>query len=81
MKTIYSILIFSIVLLTSFKTASVQQDDTIAKGLGLFVFPSNDQSKEQQEADEYACYKWAKEQTGVNPMDPPEVAAEQVAFR
>ena len=31
------------------------------------VFPSKGQSKEQQEQDEFSCYKWAVEQTGVDP--------------
>ena len=31
------------------------------------VFPKQGQSKEQQEQDEFACYKWAVEQTGVDP--------------
>jgi len=54
------------------------QETTLASGLGLFIFPSNDQNKEQQDADELACYKWAKEQTGVDPISPPEVQAEEV---
>ena len=32
------------------------------------VFPSEGQSKEQQEMDEFKCHKWAKEQTGLDPM-------------
>ncbi|MFZ9004953.1 MAG: glycine zipper domain-containing protein [Robiginitalea sp.] len=52
--------------------------DNLASGLGLYVFPSNDQSREQQDADEMACYRWAKEQSGVDPMNPPEVQAAQV---
>ena len=52
--------------------------DTLASGFGLYVFPSNDQNKEQQDADEMACYRWAKEQSGVDPMNPPEVQAAQV---
>lgn len=54
-----------------------QDETSISKGLGLFVFPSKEQSKEQQEMDEYKCYKWAKEQSGVDPMNPTEVKAEQ----
>ena len=54
------------------------QEETIAKGLGLYVFPSEDQDKEQQELDEYNCYKWAKEQTGINPIKLEQVEAEQV---
>ena len=31
------------------------------------VFPAQGQSKEQQEQDDFACYKWAVEQTGIDP--------------
>jgi outer membrane lipoprotein SlyB len=33
-----------------------------------FVYPQKGQSKEQQQKDEYECYQWAKQQTGVDPM-------------
>jgi hypothetical protein len=36
-------------------------------GVEVFVYPSKGQSKEQQEQDEFGCYKWAKEQTGFDP--------------
>lgn len=78
MKTRYSIIILSIILFTAFKTEQVQQDSSIASGLGLYVFPAKEQTKEQQETDEYACYKWAKEQSGVDPISPPEIQAEEV---
>lgn len=53
------------------------QDTSIASGLGLYVFPSNDQNKDTQDADEVACYKWAKEQTGIDPINPPQVEVKQ----
>ena len=59
-------------------TTEAKAQDTLASGFGLYVFPSNDQTKEQQDADEMACYRWAKEQSGVDPMNPPEVTAAQV---
>ena len=46
------------------------QSQGISGSLGLYVFPSNNQSPEQQEADETACFKWAKQQTGYDPMNP-----------
>ena len=58
--------------------AQSQEETTIAKELGLYVFPSEDQDKEQQELDEYNCYKWAKEETGINPMKVEQIEAEQV---
>ena len=51
---------------------------SIAKGLELFVFPSEDQDQATQDADEIACYKWALEQTAYDPINPPEIQAEQV---
>ncbi len=36
----------------------------------VFVFPKENQSKEQQEQDTFTCYKWAKEQTGFDPTKP-----------
>lgn len=55
-----------------------QSNTSIASGLGIYVFPSEDQDQETQDADEMACYKWAKEQSGVDPMNPPKVQAGEV---
>jgi hypothetical protein len=41
----------------------------------MFVYPSKGQTKEQQEQDEFSCYKWAKEQTGFDPNQPMQQAA------
>lgn len=54
------------------------QTHSLAKKLNLYIFPSDGQTKEQQEKDEFDCYKWAVEQSGVDPMNPPKVEAEQV---
>ena len=48
-----------------FSTAGMAQE--------LMIFPNNDQSKEQQEEDKFACYSWAKGETGFDPMAPPTV--------
>ena len=52
---------------------------TVSAGLAtageLFVFPKNGQTKEQQEQDEFGCYKWAKDQTGFDPNKAVEHAA------
>ena len=52
--------------------------NSIAQGLGIFVFPANGQSKEQQDADELACLRWAREQSGFDPLNPTQVQAAQV---
>ena len=41
----------------------------------LMVFPSADQSAEQQEADKFTCYGWAKNESGFDPMAPPTATA------
>ena len=38
-----------------------------ASQLGLYVFPSKDQTKDQQLADEQQCWAWAKDQTKIDP--------------
>ena len=50
----------------------------IAGPLDMYVFPAEGQDKEKQEFDEYQCYKWAKEQSGIDPINPPEVQAQEV---
>jgi hypothetical protein len=37
----------------------------------LIVFPAQGQSAEQTEQDKFACYSWAKGQTGFDPMQMP----------
>lgn len=47
---------------------------TVAAGAAasdLIVYPGNGQSAEQQELDEFQCYKWAREKTGFDPMAQP----------
>ena len=41
----------------------------------MFIFPTKGQSADQQELDEFTCYKWAKNQTGVDPNQPAQAPA------
>ena len=41
----------------------------------FFIYPAKGQSQEQQEQDKYACYQWAKGQTGFDPMEAPRATA------
>ncbi len=54
--------LFSAVTLLSMGSVAVAGD--------LFFYPAKNQSKEQQEKDEFECYKWAKSQSGVDPSAP-----------
>lgn len=38
----------------------------------LFIYPKKGQSKQQQADDRYACHRWASDQTGYDPSQPPE---------
>jgi hypothetical protein len=42
---------------------------SLNKSLGMYVFPGKDQKPEQQAADEQACYSWAIQQSGVDPLN------------
>ncbi|HKQ61240.1 MAG TPA: hypothetical protein VJS92_08100 [Candidatus Polarisedimenticolaceae bacterium] len=48
---------------------------SLATSWGIFVYPAQNQTKEQQDKDEYECYQWAKQQTAIDPLAPPPAAA------
>ena len=45
----------------------------MSSGLKLYVFPAKNQSKQKQKEDEFECYKWAMEQSGIDPLNLPKV--------
>ena len=47
----------------------------ISQSAKLFVYPSKGQSQQQQKKDEYECYVWAMQQTGIDPLNLPKVEA------
>ena len=79
-------LLLVVVVLGLFQTVSAQAPpavpDTskmkynqISSGLKLYVFPSKGQNQQQQKVDEFECYKWAMEQSGIDPLNLPKVEA------
>ena len=42
-----------------------------AFGAELFIYPNDGQDQEQQEADKFQCYQWARDESGFDPMAPP----------
>jgi len=50
----------------------------ISQEMKLYVFPSKGQTQQQQKVDEFECYKWAIEQSGIDPLNPPKVEAAPV---
>jgi len=70
---------FAFLIVSVFTTVSFAQTSTsISKSLGLYAFPPDGKDAAAQDADEMACFKWAKEQTGYDPMNPTQVQAAQV---
>ena len=45
----------------------------ISQANKMFVFPSKGQSQNQQKKDEFDCYMWAVEQSGIDPLNLPKV--------
>ena len=42
----------------------------------MVVFPAKEQNQQQQKEDEFTCYLWAMEQTGIDPLNLPKIEAE-----
>jgi len=47
----------------------------ISQAAKLFVYPAKGQSKQLQKKDEFDCYLWAVEQSGIDPLNLPKVEA------
>ena len=41
----------------------------------VYVYPTQGQSQEQQDKDSAECYRWAKDQSGFDPMQAPRASA------
>jgi hypothetical protein len=50
----------------------------ISSTLGFYVFPTKGQSNQQQKEDEFECYKWAIQQSGIDPLNMPVVKPDSV---
>jgi len=48
-------------------TANTTQQ-SLSASLGLHAFPAKDQTPQQRQTDEAACYSWAKQDTGFDPI-------------
>jgi Glycine-zipper domain len=47
----------------------------ISKQAQLYVFPSKNQTQQQQKQDEFECYKWAVQESGIDPLNLPKIEA------
>jgi len=82
---VLAILFLSYLPVTVFSQVSVTLDTSkmtynqISSSLKMYVFPSKGQSNQQQKKDEYECYKWAVQQSGIDPLNMPQVKPDSVA--
>lgn len=63
MKKKFCVILIMLFFLLIFSSASAAQD--------MVVYPAQGQSNEQMEEDKFACYGWAKNQSGFDPMQMP----------
>jgi len=49
-------------------SAPSQTSQSISASLGLHAFPARDQTPQQRQSDESACYNWAKQDSGFDPI-------------
>jgi hypothetical protein len=56
--------------------ATGETQTSVAQSVGLFAYPKNHQTPEQQSKDESQCFASAKQQTGIDPFAPPPSAPE-----
>jgi hypothetical protein len=54
----------------SFAARAQSAPPSVARSLGIFVYPSSGQTSQQQVLDEGECFAWAQQQTGANPLAP-----------
>ena len=77
MKNLKKLALFGLMAVLSASFQNVQAQ-SMSNSLGIYVFPANDQDTATQDADEMACYKWAINQTGYDPLNPTVVQAAEV---
>lgn len=47
---------------------SAANQQSLSTSLGLHAFPAKDQTPQQRQSDEVACYSWAKQDSGFDPI-------------
>jgi hypothetical protein len=77
-NTMKKILTGFVILMSALSFAQAPSKTSFAKSLGLYIFPAKDQDQATQDKDDTDCYKWAVDQSGVDPLNPPKVEAAQV---
>ena len=56
--------------------AGPAQAQNLTSSMGMYVYPAQNQDATKQSEDDYACFAWAKQQSGYDPMNPPQATAQ-----
>jgi hypothetical protein len=75
---VITLVIFASGVLATQASAQEAQTKSLSQSLGVFVYPGQGQTPEQQQADENECYGWAGETTGIDPFQPGQSGAAEV---
>ena len=49
-------------------SVAAANQQSLSRSLGLHAFPAKDQTPQQQQSDEAACYSWANQDSGFDPI-------------
>jgi hypothetical protein len=74
----FSQIVFSQQQVVSLPDTSKMTYNQISSTMKLYVFPSKGQSQQKQKEDEFECYKWAVQQSGIDPLNLPKVEVKPV---
>lgn len=78
MKKIFAGYMLMVSTIVVAQTPTAPPTTSFAKSLGIYVFPAKNQDAVTQQKDDGDCYRWAVEQSGIDPINPPKVEAEKV---
>jgi len=78
---VFGLLLAATPLLAQAPAAPGQSPGPVPKpaSLGVFVYAQKNQDAALQDKDEVACYRWAQQQTGIDPMAPAPAATAAAA--
>jgi len=77
-KQFFNLSLVTLFLFIGFNSFAQSAGEAVAKKVGVYIFPANDQTPEQQAKDESDCYTWAVKQSGYDPINPTVVQAKEV---
>lgn len=63
---------------TTLPDTSKMTYNQVSTALKLYAYPAKGQSQQKQKEDEFECYKWAMQQSGIDPLNLPKVEAAPV---